>query len=303
MLVMTRTWLVETSYTGRQSTENDKSTPYCPCRHTGGFQKKKKTSLTLMLFVVLVASSVKKEPPPFVRSRPSKPNQRKADSQARFANLGCFCEFGVFLLKKKARRIRKNKNQIRARTALIFVNSPFFFRGKNTPSSQKHPKFANRLANRPFFGLVCQGDSWFWSPLLQPFDWWVVGGCAPGSAYWHMPSDQTINFFMYVGCTRKGSYTLKRAYAWQCCKLVFLQGTVHIFGSNLVIFDTKWLWHQFATLYLLRTPTLWHKIITYRKLFWNNYFWKITNFTRNFEKKSFLPGDLESAKSLQNYEK
>ena len=32
-------------------------------------------------------------------------------------------------------------------------------------------------------------------------------------------------------------------------------------------------------------------------------FEKITNFTRNFPKKSFFPGDLESAKSLKNYEK
>ena len=46
-----------------------------------------------------------------------------------------------------------------------------------------------------------------------------------------------------------------------------------------------------------------HKIITYEKLFWNNYFWKITNFTRNFWKMSFFPGDLESATSRKNYEK
>ena len=30
---------------------------------------------------------------------------------------------------------------------------------------------------------------------------------------------------------------------------------------------------------------------------------KITNFTRNFWKKSFFPGDFESANSLENYEK
>ena len=42
--------------------------------------------------------------------------------------------------------------------------------------------------------------------------------------------------------------------------------------------------------------TLWHKIITYEKSFWNNYFWKITNFIRNSLKKSFFPGDFEGAK-------
>ena len=36
------------------------------------------------------------------------------------------------------------------------------------------------------------------------------------------------------------------------------------------------------------TTTLWHKIITYEKWFWNNLFWKITNFVRNFQKKKSL---------------
>ena len=49
--------------------------------------------------------------------------------------------------------------------------------------------------------------------------------------------------------------------------------------------------------------TLWHKTITYEKIFWNNYFWKITNFTRNFWEKSVFPGDSEGANSLKNYEK
>ena len=53
----------------------------------------------------------------------------------------------------------------------------------------------------------------------------------------------------------------------------------------------------------IKLHTLWHKIIAYEKLFWNNYFWKITNFTRNFWIKSFFPGDFESAHSLENYEK
>ena len=49
--------------------------------------------------------------------------------------------------------------------------------------------------------------------------------------------------------------------------------------------------------------TLWHKIITYEKLFWNNYFWKITNLTRNSLKKSLFSGHFERTKCLKNYEK
>ena len=29
----------------------------------------------------------------------------------------------------------------------------------NTPNSEKHPVFANRVANRPLFGLVCRNGS------------------------------------------------------------------------------------------------------------------------------------------------
>ena len=39
--------------------------------------------------------------------------------------------------------------------------------------------------------------------------------------------------------------------------------------------------------------TLWHKIIAYEKLFWNDYFWNIRNFTRNSLKTSFFPRDFE----------
>ena len=35
--------------------------------------------------------------------------------------------------------------------------NPSSFSRKNTPNSEKHPKFANRLANRPFF----QSLVWF----------------------------------------------------------------------------------------------------------------------------------------------
>ena len=49
--------------------------------------------------------------------------------------------------------------------------------------------------------------------------------------------------------------------------------------------------------------TLWHKITTYEKLFWNNYFPKITNLTRNSLKKSLFPADFEGTNSLKNYEK
>ena len=49
--------------------------------------------------------------------------------------------------------------------------------------------------------------------------------------------------------------------------------------------------------------TLWHKIITYEKLLKNNYFWKITNLTRNSLQKSFFPEDFRGTKAPQNYEK
>ena len=55
------------------------------------------------------------------------------------------------------------------------------------------------------------------------------------------------------------------------------------------------------TLLLLRT--LWHKIITYENYSELIIFGKVTNLTRNSLKMSLFPGHLESAKSLQNYEK
>ena len=80
--------------------------------------------------------------------------------------------------------------------------------------------------------------------------------------------------------------------------------TMHLVCTLLTkaAFDTlrKILW----ALWSFSEPayTLWHKIITYKKLFWNSYFLKITNFTRNFLKMSFFPGDFEGAKFLKNYE-
>ena len=96
------------------------------------------------------------------RGRPGKPNQRKADSQA--GSRICPPPPG------KTRSIHKNPPN--SRTALIFVNSPCFC-GKSTPNSRKHPNIMNRLANRPFFGLVCRRDPRVLIKLEAP--------CSPGS--------------------------------------------------------------------------------------------------------------------------
>ena len=40
-----------------------------------------------------------------------------------------------------------------------------------------------------------------------------------------------------------------------------------------------------------------------RKILLKSFFVKVTNFTCNFVEKSFFPGDLEGAKSLEKYEK
>ena len=57
-----------------------------------------------------------------IRSRPGKPNQRKADSQASFANSGCFCEFGVFFFVEKQRENSQPPPPTNSRTALILVS-------------------------------------------------------------------------------------------------------------------------------------------------------------------------------------
>ena len=49
--------------------------------------------------------------------------------------------------------------------------------------------------------------------------------------------------------------------------------------------------------------TLWHKTVTYKKVFWNNDFRKITDLMRNPLKMSFFPGHFESTNCLQDYEK
>ena len=84
---------------------------------------------------------------------PAKPNPRKADSQAGSRIWGVSVNSERFF-PGKTRRIHKTP-QIRElhRCLCILLVSP----GKNTPNSQKHPKFANRLANRSFFGLVLPG--------------------------------------------------------------------------------------------------------------------------------------------------
>ena len=46
------------------------------------------------------------------------------------------------------------------------------------------------------------------------------------------------------------------------------------------------------------------KIITYKKLLWNNYWWKFANFTHTFSKKVFLLRKcLDGANSLTNYDR
>ena len=44
-------------------------------------------------------------------------------------------------------------------------------------------------------------------------------------------------------------------------------------------------------------------MFAYEKYFLNNYFWKITNLTRNFSKKSFFPEDFDGTKPPENCEK
>ena len=117
-----------------------------------------------------------------------KPSQRKHELHR---EKGCFSEFGSVFpgKKKKNRRIQKKNGEIRE-FWVFGVNSPWFlgsvFPGKkggefkrkpvkfaefwflgvssscflwSPPNSEKHPFSANRLANRPFFGLVSRNDA------------------------------------------------------------------------------------------------------------------------------------------------
>ena len=88
--------------------------------------------------------------------RPGKPNQRKADSQAGSRIWGVFVNLACFLENKETSQKSAQFANLRC---FCEVSLFFFSRKKNTPNSRKHPKFANRLANRPFFGLVCRFDS------------------------------------------------------------------------------------------------------------------------------------------------
>ena len=58
--------------------------------------------------------------------------QEKFTKSVHFVNLGDFCEFSLFLFSRQS-----------------------------TENSEKYPFFANRLAKRPLFGLVCRNDSWY----------------------------------------------------------------------------------------------------------------------------------------------
>ena len=74
---------------------------------------------------------------PWGVARQTKP--KKGQFASRFANSGCFCEFGEFFLAKK-----KN-SQIRWSSRIwgVFVNSPCFFLRKNTPNSVSHKNTPN----------------------------------------------------------------------------------------------------------------------------------------------------------------
>ena len=73
-----------------------------------------------------------------------------------------------FFLEKQREFTKENPN---SRIAPIFVNYRCLSR-KNTPNSRKQPKFANRLANRPFFGLGLPGRLLsFFHRFLAFFPW------------------------------------------------------------------------------------------------------------------------------------
>ena len=80
----------------------------------------------------------------FVSGVAPKPNQRKADSQAGSRILGVFVNSECFFWRNKENSPKPPNSW----TAPIFVDSPCFSRKKHSEFT-KHPKFANRLANRP----------------------------------------------------------------------------------------------------------------------------------------------------------
>ena len=102
--------------------------------------------------------------PPFLRSRPCKPNQRKADPRAGFR------EFGVFswirsVFPGKRRRIHKDPAKFANCTDFLWILRVFPGKTRRIHACQTPQIHKNRLADRPFFGLVCRDDPRL---LLQP---------------------------------------------------------------------------------------------------------------------------------------
>ena len=83
--------------------------------------------------------------PPKNQESPRQTKPKRGRFASRFANLGCFCEFGVFSLEKQGEFTEIGAIR---EFGFFFVNSPCSSR-KSTPNSRKHPEFANQLANRP----------------------------------------------------------------------------------------------------------------------------------------------------------
>ena len=141
-----------------------------------------------------------------------------------------------------------------------------------------------------FFGGVCLDFGWFCGPLN------LLRHCVrcvarQGSQRW---------------CDTKAQIPSKR------CTLAFVTG----FWPAGSIHHVMWYFpakswpkhakHDHITWrpWAFKASILWHKIITSENFFRNNYFVKITNFTRNSKKMSLFLGDfVERAKRLKNYEK
>ena len=62
---------------------------------------------------------------------------------SQFANVGCFWQFGVFLLEQQGEFTKIGA----VREFGVLVNFPCFSKEKKTPNPRKHPKSANRFAN------------------------------------------------------------------------------------------------------------------------------------------------------------
>ena len=166
-------------------------------------------------------------------------------------------------------------------------------------NAQRHSLAGNETSlGEKFTTRKFQVFSWTWSDpqKIQPIFLENIGDSGTGVAvtFQNMGDSCRVN--------------AKSAPNWTLLVWVASQGQGHCHSSRII-------WHRMCSdnlrpwvlermaLQVRLATTLWHTIITYEKLFWNIYFWKITDFTRNFWKKSFFPGDFESANSLENDEK